>query len=158
LPQEHRGGSRHARSLLNEENVKVAARTWLTAQKTGSVTPRCFCDGLNQEILPSLGILLSNPLCECTACRWLVRLGWMQKTLHKGVYMDGHERPDVIKYREDVFLPRLLEYEQRMVKFELEGDVLHRVEPHLQPGERLLIPLWQDETCFHANEWKKNAW
>lgn len=27
--------------------------------------------------------------------------------IQKGIYMDGHEQPDVVKYRNKVFLPML---------------------------------------------------
>ena len=158
LPKERRGGSRHARSLLNDETVKAAARTWLTAQKIGSVTPELFAKGLNESIFPSLNITMKNPLCVRTARRWLVKLGWALKTLRKGVYMDGHERPDVIEYRETSYLPNLAKDELRMVKFEFDGSNICRIEPELQPGEHLLIPIWQDESCFQANDFKKSAW
>ena len=36
--------------------------------------------------------------------------------------MDGHERPDVVEYRDKVFLPAMEEYEARMVKYEFVAD------------------------------------
>jgi len=41
-----------------------------------------------------------------TACRWLGRMGWVYGRNKKG-YCDGHERPDVVEYREKVFSPRM---------------------------------------------------
>ena len=35
-----------------------------------------------------------------TALRWLDKLGWMYGKLKNGMYIDGHERPDVVEYRE----------------------------------------------------------
>ena len=43
---------------------------------------------------------------ERTANRWLLRLGWVYGRNKKG-YCDGHERPDVVEYREKVFCPRM---------------------------------------------------
>jgi hypothetical protein len=43
---------------------------------------------------------------EITAYRWMLRLGWVYGKNKKG-YCDGHERPDVIEYREKVFCPRM---------------------------------------------------
>jgi hypothetical protein len=54
-------------------------------------------------------------LSEQTARQWLIKLGWWQTTLKKGVYMDGHERPDVINYRVNMFLPLMVQLEKRMV-------------------------------------------
>ncbi|KAJ7512570.1 hypothetical protein B0H11DRAFT_486251 [Mycena galericulata] len=76
LPVERRGGERKSRSLLLDENLKTAARGWLMNQKVGTVTPQKFGRALNEEILPSLNITLAKALCERTARRWLVKLGF----------------------------------------------------------------------------------
>ena len=70
--------------------------------------------------------------------------------------MDGHERPDVVKYREEVFLPAMKTFERRMVCF--EGPQLTRVEPVLEPGERVLIAEFHDESCFQQNDHKSSLW
>ena len=81
LPKEHRGGYKNARLLLKDEIVRTAARTWLTEQPIGSIMPNNFMHGLNKIILPSLGMSPSKPLCEQTARRWLVKLGWTRTVL-----------------------------------------------------------------------------
>jgi hypothetical protein len=40
-----------------------------------------------------------------TATEWMNRRGYKWTDPKKGVYKDGHERPDVLAYRNDVFLP-----------------------------------------------------
>jgi hypothetical protein len=97
LPRECRGGARDSRSYLSEESVHSAARTWLEAQPAGSVKPKTFLYALNTDILPSVGIKTNKGLCERTARRWLIKLGWRLTVLKKGVYMDGHERDDVVQ-------------------------------------------------------------
>jgi len=156
LPKERRGGYKNARSLLKEEVVRTASRTWLMEQPIGSVTPSHFNHALNDIILPSLGMTPSKPLCERTARRWLVKLGWTRTVLRKGVYMDGHERADVVEYREKVFLPKMKEFERRMARY--EGPELMRIEPNLLPGERELIAEFQDESCCQGNDHKTTAW
>jgi hypothetical protein len=156
LPVERRGGSKNAQSLLKDEAVKKAALSWLTEQAVGSLTPLKFMEGLNGVILPSLGITTKRPLCERTARRWLIKLGWVRTRAKKGVYMDGHERPDVVKYREEVFLPAMEKFERRMIRF--EGPELTRVEPVLKPGERVLIPEFHDESCFQQNDHQSSLW
>jgi len=76
----------------------------------------------------------------------------------KGVYMDGHERPDVVEYRNNVFLPLMASFERRMAKWRPEDPGLVRVEPDLGPDERRIIAVFQDESCFHANEYKQTVW
>lgn len=156
LPDEGRGGSKNGRSLLDDPLLVTALRNWLTSQPVGSVTPRNFQHAVNTALLPSLGISLKSPICYRTAQRWLVKVGWRLTVLRKGVYMDGHERPDVVEYRNNVFLPKMAEYERRMVHF--EGPDLTRVEPVLKEGETEIVVYFQDESCFHANEYKSRAW
>ncbi|EGN96471.1 hypothetical protein SERLA73DRAFT_76430 [Serpula lacrymans var. lacrymans S7.3] len=98
LPIKKCGGRANALSLLKDERLQLAAQQWLNSQKVGQITPHCFQHALNDTILPSLNITLAKPLCERTAQRWLLKLGWQLTRLWKGVYMDGHERKDVKKY------------------------------------------------------------
>jgi hypothetical protein len=158
LPKECRGGFKNSRSILKNETVRTCARGWLFQQEKGKVTPLKFKQGLNDIILPSLGIFPSKPLCERTARRWLVKLGWQRTTIKKGVYLDGHERPDVVKYRQDEFLPQMLEYDRRMAHYQLVGNDLKRVAPTLQPNEKELIPEFHDESSFHAFEHSSSVW
>lgn len=155
LPLEKRGGYGNALSPLKDERVQLAAREWLMSQSIGQVSPKQFRHALNNIILPSLNINLAKPLCERTARRWLVKLGWRQTQLKKGVYMDGHERDDVRKYRQEVFLPAMAAFESRMVHF--EGPELQQVEPTLQDGEKKVIANFHDECCFHVNDFKTHA-
>ncbi len=76
----------------------------------------------------------------------------------KGVYMDGHERPDIVEYRNDMFLLLMASFERRMAKWRPEGLGLVRVEPELRPDKRRIIAVFQDESCFHANEYKQTVW
>lgn len=92
-------GVANARSWLHDESVQARARDWLTAQPTGKVTPRAFQRAINAIIFPDLNIVTKKPLSERTARRWLIKLGWRRTVVRKGVYMDGHEREDVVKYR-----------------------------------------------------------
>ncbi|KAI0286324.1 hypothetical protein BC826DRAFT_1093533 [Russula brevipes] len=50
----------------------------------------------------------------------------------------------------------MAQWEVRMVHF--EGPDLTRVDPQLLPGEREVIPCFHDECCFHANDFKAQAW
>ncbi|TFK80727.1 hypothetical protein K466DRAFT_636180 [Polyporus arcularius HHB13444] len=156
LPVEKRGGKRNGRSYLHEESVERTSRDWLTAQTAGEVTPHKFRNALNSIILPSLNVALRTPLCERTARRWLVKLGWSLTVLRKGVYMDGHEREDVKKYRQEEFLPRMAEFEARMDRY--EGPELKLVPASLAPGEKKVIAIFHDECCFHVNDYKRTAW
>jgi len=78
--------------------------------------------------------------------------------MKKGVYMDGHERKDVKKYQMEKFLPKMAEYEEAMVKWIAVGLELKCEDPILGPGERRVVPIFQDESSFHANKYKQSIW
>jgi hypothetical protein len=125
---------------------------------TGKVTPKLFHWALNERIFPILGLAIEGGLSGCTALQWLIRLGWQNTRLKKGVYMDGHERPDVVEYRKETLLPTMALYEKRMVQWVLQGSELVYVNPDLGPGEKRIITLFQDKSNLYANEYKQSIW
>jgi len=103
--------TRHGQySLLDNEAILNDVRVYLAAQSLGTVTPRMLCHHVNHIILPALEI--EATISEPTAVRWLkLRLGYECKEAKKGIYVDGHERPDVIKEREG-FIDQIDTYER----------------------------------------------
>ena len=51
-----------------------------------------------------------------TAVAWLKKLGFEWKEVRKGVYIDRHQKPEVVFYRQQCFLPQWKEFEKRMPK------------------------------------------
>src|ERR1700730_16817528 len=154
LPPQKRGKYTN-RSLLSDEQVQMAARTYLTSLPTGEVTPLRFRRMLNERILPSLRYTLKQGLSERTARRWLVKLGWRNKLRGKAVYMDGHERPNVVEYRQTTFLPLMAMCQERMARWEPKESGLMRIDPMLGLGEKRIIAVFQDESSFHVNKYKR---
>lgn len=60
--------------------------------------------------------------------------------------MDGHEHPDVVEYRDNVFLPTMAKYEELMTKY--EGPALEKVPPKLKEGERRLLHSFMMSAAF----------
>jgi hypothetical protein len=104
FPQETRGGKRDGASYLDNEDVFLACCTWLINQELGTISPNDFLNAVNLEILPRLLTIMEKPIARSIAYLWLPRLGFHRHETKKGVYVDGHERPDVIEYRQVVFL------------------------------------------------------
>jgi transposase len=82
-----------------------------------------------------------------TAQRWMQKLDyrWTYSEL-KGQYVDGHEREDVVKYRNEVFLPRWANVKAR------SWDWANRQLDPL-PHERRIVLWFHDESTFYANDW-----
>lgn len=74
------------------------------------ITPRTLTKEMNEIIIPKLQIEKKH-ISESTAKCWMIRMGYEHKTYQKGVYMDGHERTDVVQYRTQ-FLDKLKAIDQ----------------------------------------------
>jgi len=97
--------------LLDNEAVIHKVRTYLAAKNLGAITPRELCQHVNQVILPALEFSGKNgSINERTAVNWLKKLGYKCMEVSKGIYYDGHERPDVVEARKK-FLNDILKYE-----------------------------------------------
>ena len=102
-------------SLLDNETVLHGVCVYLATQVLGGVTPQTLCQHVNDTLLAALEI--QGTISESTAQRWLrFRLGYQCKEARRGIYIDGHERPDVVKERKD-FLEELDRYEQYVHTF-----------------------------------------
>src|SRR6266851_4347571 len=121
----------------------------------GEVTPRQFHKALNDQILLTLGLVVKGGLLECMAWQWLLALGWRHTRVKKGVC---HERPDIVKYQNDVFLPLMALYKRCMVQWRSKGSRFECIELDLGPDEQRVIAVFQDESCFHVNDNKQTSW
>jgi hypothetical protein len=83
-------------------------------------------------------------------------MGFTYKDAKKDVYFDGHEREDVVKYRNEVFLKTWQESSRRFVIFKEDGS--WEKPPGLQPGEKPLVLVTHDESTFNANDGKRRLW
>ena len=88
-----------------------------------------------------------------TAQRWVVRMGYRWKKNHRGQYVDGHERTDVVEYRQKIFLPAMKALEERS---------RHWSEEHgwdISPGVYRAIVIWfHDESTFYAHDRRQSGW
>lgn len=102
---------------------------------------------------------ITKDLSERTARRYLNILGYRWKSVKKGQFVDGHEREDVVVYRQDKFLPVWKELQKRTVKWITTRGEDPRQEygPFEVPGRRVII-WFHDETIFYANDRRKIYW
>ena len=107
-----------------------------------------FCG--TPEMLDRLGRTKSISL--ATARRWLIKMGYRWTKTPKGQYVDGHKRDDVVRYRQQVFLPQMVEYMSRMRRW-LE-DSGWDIPPKVA---RALIIWHHDESTFYANDRRYNC-
>ncbi|KAJ7671723.1 hypothetical protein B0H17DRAFT_1141494 [Mycena rosella] len=101
---------------------------------------------VNDFLLPELKI--DKTICESTAVQWLKKMGFALCRVQKGVYVDGHERKDVVESREKF----CYQYEGE------PGETLTEIAPVLQDGEKVHYPIAHDECCVHANDQANYEW
>ena len=67
-----------------------------------NMTAEDFCSWVNLNFLPQVlenHASAPSKITARTARRWLHKLGFEKVSSKKGIYIDGHERADVVEYR-----------------------------------------------------------
>ncbi|KAJ7504647.1 hypothetical protein B0H11DRAFT_2187092 [Mycena galericulata] len=77
------------------------------------------------------------------------------QTPKKGQYVDGHERPDVVYYRDNVYLPRLFKLHNRVSVFDSDGNPINN--EFTETGRRVII-WYHDESIFYAHDRLHKSW
>lgn len=101
-------------TLLDNESLLLAVRRYFALQGIGEITPSRLQQHVNYVIIPTL--LPSHPnntpqtISVQTARSWMRKLGYIRTRAKKGIYIDGHDRPDVIEARKE-FLDHVKELE-----------------------------------------------
>lgn len=103
LPPYNRGkGACHA-SWLDNEQVTLKIKLWLAQQKISEIQVKDLWQHFLDKILTSLMLDTAQrtlmKITNSTIRRWLRKLGYKPHTHRKGLYVDGHERPNVKKKR-----------------------------------------------------------
>ena len=81
--------------------------------------------------------------------------GYSYDERRKGVYYDGHERSDVVIYRNE-WLKRMFSYKKYMKDF--DGDMNIVLELQLGPEEKEFVQVTHDECHFYANDGQWKIW
>lgn len=104
-------------SVLDDEDFSYAIQIHLTGiAKKDYIRTQDIVDFMEtaemQEKLDEIGAR-NKKISIRTAQRWLHRMGWRYGRKRNGMYVDGHEREDVVEYREE-FIKRWKVYDKRM--------------------------------------------
>jgi hypothetical protein len=155
LPISRRGKHQKIKSLLYDEDLHELLVEYLWSKKC-NVNVKDFKKYIEEEVFPSIGIEENKEISETTVRVWLKKLGWSYQKVHKDIYIDGHERPDVVLAREK-FLDELSAFENLMPT-PSEDDIMILNEPILAPEKKKHILVVHDESIFYANDGKKTYW
>ena len=155
---------KHSRPyILDDEKLRHDAATWVrsNASKKGeaNMTAAKFCEWVNAELLPNASVPPGCPLNikPRTAVKWLHDLGFRPQMHKKGIYIDGHERSDVVEYR-NLFLRKLDILEQTHLPPPSCSDGLTQFNVGNPEFRKHLVLIYHDECIFHANEGESILW
>jgi hypothetical protein len=105
-----------------------------------------------EEVKQKHGI--TKAISKRTVRRYLNALGYRFHTAKKGQYADGHEREDVVYYRDHTFLPQWKALEARMENWSKENEK----EYGPRPDGKTVIPWLNDKVIFYANDHTSRGW
>lgn len=148
-----RGRGQTTLSMLADEDVKSKVVTWLRTTKKNRRSPAQLTVYLNDELLPSI-LGESARVTLRTAARWMNTLGYKYGLWQKGVYIDGHERADVVEYRTK-FLQRMKERMPSMATW--SGDMME-LKSKIEEGKDEIVWVSHDESIFYTNDDGSYGW
>jgi hypothetical protein len=96
---------------------------------------------------------LTKPVSKTTARRWMQDLSYQWGRVPKGMYLDGHKCPDVVEYRQSIYVKTWQCLEPRMQSFATVESRLH-----MDPIIRRIVAWFHDECTFRANDRRLLMW
>ena len=128
-----------------------------------NMTSIAFCRWVNESLLPNSILDPGYPRSVSieTARKWLHELGFEVLDKKKGIYIDGHEREDVVQYRQR-FLRQLVAGGFLAAEFapSLEAKSAFPTdidEPSPERREKNIF-IFHDESTFNANDDEALQW
>ena len=133
--------SKQAREYVRENAFREGA---------ANMTSRSFCTWVNTVLLPNSILESGAPhrISVEVARKWLHSMGFEVKPLTKGIYIDGHERDDVVEVR-DEFLNKMTSLGFLHSPSEEMACLLPNVElsPDHDKTKVAIMPMTMREQC-----------
>ena len=172
IPEGKRGCHTKLSSLFNDEEVQLFVREFVSTKKeevTASLLAQAVTEFVGSRMGTNVKASLEAADAETeygeqqprslkarAAGNWLRCMGYSWRRAKKGVYVDGHERDDVVKYRQEVFLPKLQQVRNRLARWNEDGSVFK--EGALPEGDRWVVIVTHDESTFNVNDGRRQMW
>jgi hypothetical protein len=144
------------KTVLEEGDVLQEIQGQLDGKaKGGFIKAEDVCDIVASErmqiLFARLGVHKPN-ISKVTAQRWLSQMKWRYAEKKNGMYIDGHERDDVVAYRH-AFVHRWVDYEARFPFPDANGNA-----SPCASDSRPLVLITHDESIFFQNDERTTCW
>jgi hypothetical protein len=149
---EHNQKGRAGHSLIDDEDFIQELHLHLQ-----SVGEYCTTEDITHyighpDILAKLNRM--KTISHATAHQWMRKIGYRWTAHPHGQYADGHERPNVVEYRNKTFLPAVHKLKERMRKWGSDGQ-----QEGTAINQECWVVLWyHDKSTFYAHDWQKKRW
>ncbi|KAG2210685.1 hypothetical protein INT45_003996 [Circinella minor] len=154
---EHQQGKNAKReSILSDETIEQQIREWITNHKVEQCNLPNLLKFVNMTILPE-ELRIPGTISHTTLWRFMHEWGYVYRKNNKDIYYDGHDRADVVKYRQ-AWAKRMMQYRERMETY--KSDAVETViEPALlASAQKKLVLVTHNESTFYANDGKQTLW
>ena len=148
LPEIMQGKHAKSASFIDDDDRKIELRTLLRCIPRNLRTAAAFADKVNSAY-SELEVSVS------TACRWMHLLGFHPQSLKSKIYTDGHERPDVLEYR-DKFIAQMESFQARMTGY--SGPDLLIAHPAADTENPRILVINHDEVSFDSAAGRQRPW
>ncbi|KAF8155272.1 hypothetical protein BJ912DRAFT_453668 [Pholiota molesta] len=140
-------------SLIDDPDFAQEIHAHLQSLKPSEVTAEAIVRFLdNPEMLERLQ--RTKTISITTAQKWLHKMHYRWTYDPKGQYVDGHEREDVVDYRQNVFLPAMARLRARQTTYSSKDG-----PPVMPPIEIRRVVVWyHDESTFYAHDRRRKRW
>ncbi|KAF8163899.1 hypothetical protein K438DRAFT_1985012 [Mycena galopus ATCC 62051] len=136
----HRLGAFRA-TVLDDEDFSLPIQLHLqkiAKENDGHISAQdivdCIADSSDMQDLIEKSGAKRKSISLRTAQRWLHKTGWRFGKKKNSIYLDGHERPDVVEYCEG-FIARWKDCETRLNIYNNNGELERGPQRTAQPGE-----------------------
>lgn len=151
LPVNLYGNSK--KSIMTDENFVAEIKEYIRTIKNKFFTAEDVAAYVNRpEFLRRLN--RTKPFAVSTVKLWLKEMDFTFDEGRKGMYVDGHEREDVVAYRQNEFCPAMAKYEEEMGYID---GALSPTTTDSQTDPKVIL-LTHDESTFYANDQRKKRW
>jgi hypothetical protein len=146
--------------VYHDEALNHKAAEWVRehafVKGEPNMTSQSFCDWVNKDLLPS-SPHFPRSISLRTAVRWLHHLGFKPVSHKKGVYIDGHEREDVVRHRKSL-LKALHDLCAAHKPPPPCSDEPTRIRKEEDENRKELVVIYHDESIFNTNEGQTWMW
>ncbi|KAI8093929.1 hypothetical protein BDF21DRAFT_320206, partial [Thamnidium elegans] len=133
-------------SFLNDSDIKMMILDGIRKTNPAERSLVVIKKYIEEVVAPSVLGVQGRTISSSTISKYLQEWGYLYRKNEKTIYFDGHEREDVVKYR-DLWSRRMLEYMEKMDFYSGENEE-NIPEPELQECDKKFVFVTQDESTF----------